>query len=117
MSKLKVPKIIKNEALPQKMTQSEFNKIIDDSWEELVPEFSFDIEGLCLCCDIDACDAGYYIYAYIRGIGAEYFDYAIVKTDDFYFNTYGQYKKAVKDMSTQLTLRWKEWVKSLYLIK
>lgn len=117
MSKLNVPKLIKNEELPQKITQSEFNNLMENDSTMFVPEFSFDVGGLCLCCDIDNCCDGDYVYAYICGEGAEYIDYAIVKTDDFYFNTYGQYKKAVKDMSTQLTQRWKEWVKSLYLTK
>ena len=96
------------------MTQKEFEEMLADNWVELVPDFTFDIDGLNLHIDLDGNDDSNYLYAYICGDGAEYYDYAIVKTDDLYFRTYAEWKVAVRILSKQLAQRYRQWVDSLY---
>lgn len=118
MKKLKVPQLIENSELPKKMSQKEFEEMLVYNWIELIPEFTFDVEGLNLHTDLDGEDNSNFLYAYISCEGAaDYYDYAIVKTDDIYFSTYAKYKKAVKTLAKQLTRRWKEWVSALYEVK
>lgn len=114
MRKLKLPKLIKNSELPEKMTQKEFEEMLEDNWVELVPDFTFDVNGLNLCIELDDNGNSLYLYAYICGKNGEYYDYAIVKTNDIYFRTYAQYKQAIKTLAKQITQRWKEWVDNLY---
>ena len=116
MKKLKVPQLIENSELPKSMTQKEFEQMYSEKRYLFVPEFTFDIDGLVLTCDLDYFDSPY-VYAYICGDGAEYYDYAIVKTDDIYFNTYAEWRKAVKTLTKQLVSRWKQWVSTLYEVK
>lgn len=114
MKKLILPELIKNTDLPEKMSQKEFEEMLDEHYYEFNPMFRFDVDGLRLVCSIDTCDEGDYMYAYI--VGAEqYYDYAIIATDDFQFRTYAQWKKAVKAMAAQLVKRWKAWVSGLYV--
>lgn len=113
MRKLKLPRLVENPDLPKTMTQKEFDEMMEEQQYKLIPEICFDVGNLFCDTDIDWCDNGYYVYAYILSLRS-YYDYAVVKTDDFFFKTYAQYKKAVKDMMTQLVKRWKDWVHRLY---
>lgn len=117
MKKIKVPKLLANTDLPEKMAQKEFEEMLKDNWAELVPHFAFDVEGLNLHIAFDRDDDSSYLYAYICGGGAKYYDYAIVKTDDIYFSTYAQWKQAIKTLEKQLVSRWKDWVSCLYEVK
>lgn len=118
MKELKIPKLIGNTDLPEEMSQRKFNKMLEDGYYELTPLFTFDVQELAVVSYIDNCKNGNYVYAYIcyNSFATEYYDYAIVKTDDFYFKTYADYKKVVKEMSDQLVERWKTWVEGLYQI-
>lgn len=117
MGKLKLPKLIENTELPKKMTQKEFEEMLEDNWMELIPDFTFGIDRLNLYIDLDSNDDSNYLYAYICNDGAEYYDYAIVKTDDINFRTYAEWKAAVRILAKQITQRWKEWVGNLYEVK
>lgn len=116
MKKLILPRIIVRD-MPEKMSQKEFKEMYENSHYEFVPDFKFDVQGLYVTADIDVSSEGDYIYAYIH-IDAtnycDYYDYAIVKTDDVYFRTYNQWKQAVKTVEKQLCARWKEWVDRLH---
>ena len=114
MKKLEIPLLVENQDLPKEMTQRQFEEMMANEHYELTPDFTFNVKGLFVVGDADTNDKGDYLYAYICGEGAEYYDYAIVKTEDFYFKTYKQWKKAIKDMAKQLTARWKKWVADLY---
>ena len=118
MKELKIPKLIENADLPEEMSQRKFNKMLEDESYEFEPNFSFDVRELVAIGSMDYCSKGNRLYAYIcyNNSNIEYYDYAIVKTDDFYFKTYADYRKAVKEMSDQLVERWKAWVDSLYQI-
>ena len=116
MKKLKLPKLIENRDLPKTMNKKKFEEILDENHYNFVPEFSFDINELSVIGQLDYSDKGNHVYAYIcyNDSATEYYDYAIVKTDDIYFNTYAEWKKAVKILEKQLIQRWKEWIGSLY---
>lgn len=116
MKELKIPKLIENADLPEEMSQRKFNKMLEDESYEFEPDFSFDVRGLVAIGGMDYCSKGNRLYAYIcyNNSITEYYDYALVKTDDFYFKTYADYKRAVKEMSDQLVERWKAWVEGLY---
>lgn len=118
MKELKIPKLIENTDLPEEMSQRKFNKMLEDEYYKFEPDFSFDVKELVAIGSIDYCSKGVRLYSYIcyNNSNTAYYDYAIVKTDDFYFKTYADYKKAVKEMSDQLVERWKAWVEGLYQI-
>ena len=114
MKKIKIPELLINTDLPEKMSKKEFEEMYENSHYEFVPNFEFDVRGLYVVAGIGVSDEGDYLYAYIHSDGVAYYDYAIIKTDDFHFSTYSQYKKAMKALEQQLVSRWKEWVKGLY---
>lgn len=114
MKKLILPELKQNNDLPDKMSQKEFEEMLDERHFKFVPEFEFEADGLSLIPATDYDNKGEYMYAYIVGGEATYYDNALVKTDDFHFRTYAGWKKAVKDMTAQLIKRWKEWVRGLY---
>ena len=116
MKELKIPKLIENTDLPERMSQKMFNDTLEYDCYELEPDFSFDVLNLTAIGSLDYGSKGYRLYAYIcyNDSATTYYDYAIVKTDDFYFKTYAEWKKALKDMSKQLGERWKAWVENLY---
>ena len=114
MKKLKTPLLVENQDLPKEMTQRQFEEMMANNNYKFIPDFTFNVKGLFVIGATGTSDKGDYLYAFIYGEGAEYYDCAIVKTEDFYFKTYKQWKKAIKDMAKQLTTRWKKWVVDLY---
>lgn len=112
MRKLKVPVLVENSDLPKKMKQREFKIWFDKAHYEFIPKFDFWVEGFILISDVEYSANYYYLYAFIGS--SKYYDYAIIKTDDFHFKTYAGWKKAVKAMAAQLVKRWKAWVRGLY---
>ena len=119
MKELKIPKLIENSDLPEEMSQRKFNQILFTyDFREFIPSFIFDVQGHVALSYVGMRKNGSYVYAVIcyKNSAKDYYDYALVKTDDFYFKTYADYKKAVKEMSNQLVERWRAWVEGLYQI-
>lgn len=115
MRKLKLPELVVNDDLPDKMSKKEFEKMMEERHFEFVPTFNIDIDKLEVITSTDFDDNGEYMYSYIADTESGYWDDRIVATDDFHFRTYFQWKKAVKAMAAQLVKRWKEWVRGLYV--
>lgn len=113
MKKLKVPVLVEDADLPKTMKKREFEICFDKANYDFVPEFEFLVEGFRIIADVDYSANDYYLYAFIGS--SKYYDYAIIKTDDFHFRAYAEWKKAVKAMAAQLVKRWKAWVRGLYV--
>lgn len=114
MKKLILPELIRNNDLPDKMSQKEFEEMLDKRHFKFVPFFYFEIAKLEVITSTDIDEKGEYMYSYIADTESGYWEDRIVATDDFYFRTYAQWKKAVKAMAAQLIKRWKAWVRGLY---
>ena len=112
MKKLILPRLLKINSICEPAARGNFDKYFDERYDDLIPEFDFDVPCFDLKVDLDICDEGYYMYAFIST--TRYLDDAIVQSADYNFKTYSQYKQALKKMTKDLIQKWKEWVSSLY---
>lgn len=114
MRKLKLPVLVENKDLPQAMSQKDFEKMFAERHYEFVPVFYLTVPELCVVSDVDFDDEGYYVYSYIFAGKDRYYEHALVRTDDFRFKTYAEWKHAVNAMAAQLVKHWKDFVRGMY---
>ena len=117
MKKLKLPKLQPFD-IDEALAKKDFDKYFDENYNKLIPSYDFDVCGLFVVANIDgdldyiSDEYSFYMYAFVSNTSFD--DNAIAKTCNFYFDTFAQWKKAVKDMDKALIQVYKNWVKSLY---